>query len=124
MASELARALRHAPTNAEYKLWPLLRKKNVCGVRIRRQVSIGPYIADFVCWPARLIVEIDGDTHLFDGAAARDAARTQYLRARGFEILRFWNNDVYEDASAVADGIGLAIVRRMKELGRPMPVQA
>jgi very-short-patch-repair endonuclease len=123
MASEFARALRNAPTNAEYKLWPLLRKKNVCGVRIRREIPIGPYVADFVCWPAKLVVEIDGDSHLASGAHIRDAVRTRYLRACGFEVLRFWNSDVYDDAEAVADGIGIVIERRMAELGRPMPVR-
>ena len=79
-------------TDAERKLWAALRRRQLNRWYFRRQAQIGPYIADFVCFDAKLVVEVDGGQHAFD--AERDAVRTAWLKSRGFHVLRFWNHDV------------------------------
>ena len=99
MASVRARALRNNPTDAESKLWAQLRQRNLDGFRFRRQQPIGPYIVDFFCPDARLVVEIDGGQH-----AAReneDAERTEWLGSRGYRVVRYWNNEVLSNTEGV-----------------------
>ncbi|HUO94180.1 MAG TPA: endonuclease domain-containing protein [Rhizomicrobium sp.] len=98
-----ARALRRKLTNAECLVWWRLRK-DVYGIRFRRQHPIGPYIADFACVPARLIIEIDGGTHVSKAEAEYDRRRDRYLQSRGWFVLRLRNEDVY-------DGLDEAIER-------------
>ncbi|UYN99754.1 MAG: endonuclease domain-containing protein [Devosia sp.] len=95
-----ARAMRRAPTLAEHKLWTLLRDRRFVGFKFRRQVPIGPYIADFVCFSAKLIVEADGSQH---AESTRDAERDAELERRGFRLLRLWNNDILARPTAIAD---------------------
>ena len=87
MSKEWARKLRRDATEAEKRLWARLRGRQVAGVRFRRQVPIGPYIVDFVCFANRLVVEVDGGQHAWE--ADGDAARTRWLGGRGFRVLRF-----------------------------------
>ena len=87
-----ARQLRRASTDAERCLWRHLRHKNLATCKFRRQYPIAGYIVDFVCLPAMLVVEIDGGQHV--DAACYDARRTRTLEARGYRVLRFWNDDV------------------------------
>lgn len=94
--------MRRVPTDAEDKLWRELRSRRLDRIKFRRQVPLGNYIADFVCLEARLIVEIDGSQH---GDSAYDRRRDAELNARGFQILRFWNDDVLRDLQAVCDTI-------------------
>jgi very-short-patch-repair endonuclease len=82
------------PTDGERRLWRLLRSKQVANLRFRRQQPIGPYIADFFCPAAKLIVELDGDQHATDKNAAYDAGRTCWLEERGYKVLRFTNGEV------------------------------
>jgi very-short-patch-repair endonuclease len=91
-------------TEAEKRIWKQLRAHRFQGAFFRRQFPIGPYIVDFVCLDARLIVEIDGGQH---GAqqAEWDAKRDAWLRAQGFVILRFWNNDVLGNFGGVLERI-------------------
>lgn len=89
--TRFARRLRRDVTDAERKLWHHLRRRQLLGYRFRRQFQIGPYIVDFACLETKLIIEVDGSQH-FD--AASDVARTQWLHEHGFQVLRFWNNDV------------------------------
>ena len=91
MLVAIARRLRRNPTDAEKRLWSKLRHKQLSGHRFRRQVPIGPYIVDFACLGARLIVEVDGGQHA--NQIERDNARTAWLGGQGFRVLRFWNND-------------------------------
>ena len=84
-----ARSLRRAMTDAEHKLWRLLRAGRFAGIKFRRQHPGPPYIADFCCIAARLVVELDGSQHL--GSA--DSARTRFLEKQGFRVLRFWDHD-------------------------------
>ena len=89
-----AKALRSCPTDAEQKLWRSLRGKQVGGVRFRPQQPIGPYTVDFFCPAAKLVVELDGDQHGTDTTAAYDVARSRWLEAQGYKVLRFANGDV------------------------------
>lgn len=99
MPNVFARELRRNSTEAERRLWSRLRKRQLDGVRFRRQVPIGPYVVDFACLAERLVVEIDGGQHALD--ADRDAARTAWLETRGYRILRFWNNEMLENLEGV-----------------------
>lgn len=86
-----ARRLRRDPTDAERRLWPILQGLNRPGFHWRRQTPVGPYIADFACLAAKLIVEVDGGQHAEN---ARDEARDDWMRGQGFTVIRLWNVDV------------------------------
>jgi very-short-patch-repair endonuclease len=88
--SRRARALRRSSTATERRLWGLLRAKRLDGLKFRRQVPIGRYVADFLCLRHRLIVEADGPFH----EAEKDAARDAWLRDQGFRVLRFTNSQI------------------------------
>ncbi len=88
-----ARELRSRPTGAERKLWAHLRKRQLAGVRVRRQHPIGPYVVDFYCAKARLVIELDGPVHRTHGGQA-DLARQAYLKSRGLLVVRFDNDQV------------------------------
>src|SRR5262245_37431680 len=94
-------------TEAERRLWQILRLRQTDGRRFRRQVPIGPFIADFVCHEARLIVEIDGGQH--DPSSEADASRTRFLEGEGYRVLRFWNNEVLENAEGVCSLIAKSL---------------
>ena len=94
-------------TDAEQRLWFFLRKRCLSGWRFRRQVPIGPYIVDFACFERRVIIEIDGSQHA--SAHTYDSRRDRYLSARGFRVLRFWNNEVLENPDGVAQIIRAAL---------------
>ncbi len=108
MANERARALRRQLTDAEQKLWSILRLRKLGGLKFRRQFPIGPYIADFVCLERRLVIEVDGGQHAVT-AKQEDAARTAWLQTQGFRVLRFWNNDVLGNPEGVRDAVCEAI---------------
>jgi very-short-patch-repair endonuclease len=110
-----ARKLRQQATDAEARLWYHLRGRRLQGFRFRRQHPIGPYFADFVCLEVGLIVELDGGQHNTCKGLDHDAIRSEVLAARGFEILRFWNNDVLQNTPGVLE----AISRRLRALTRP-----
>ncbi|TWG93255.1 very-short-patch-repair endonuclease [Luteimonas sp. J16] len=97
-----ARALRAAMTDAERALWRCLRLRQLAGHRFRRQVPIGPFVADFACLQAGLVVEVDGGQH---AGARGDRARDAFFRAQGFRVLRFWNHDVPGNAEGVCEVI-------------------
>jgi len=97
-----ARDLRRKLTAAETILWSRLRH-GVGGMRFRRQHPIGPYIADFACIRARLVVEVDGATHGSDAERRHDARRERYLRSRSWQIVRITNDDLYRSLAAVLE---------------------
>ncbi|MBL8706265.1 MAG: endonuclease domain-containing protein [Rhodospirillales bacterium] len=107
-----ARALRRDSTAAERKLWSVLRSRRSSAYKFRRQFPIGPYIADFACFAHRLIIELDGGQHAQQ--APYDDARTRYLEAQGWRVLRFWNND----ALATTEGVLTMI---LDALANPLP---
>ena len=94
-----ARKLRSETTDAESHLWRALRNRQMNGFKFKRQVPFGPYIADFICMEAGLIVEADGGQHA--GQADADAVRTKYFEKGGYRVLRFWNNDVLQNLEGV-----------------------
>src|ERR1700745_1499859 len=98
-----ARKLRRASTDAELHLWRHLRHKNLATYKFRRQYPIAGYIVDFVCMRAMLVVEVDGSQHL--DAQRDDDARTREIEARGYRVLRFWNDDVWLRTEDVIDVI-------------------
>ncbi|WP_115045635.1 endonuclease domain-containing protein [Xanthomonas arboricola] len=96
-----ARALRTGMTEAERALWRCLRGSQLQSFKFRRQHPIPPFIADFCCIDAALIVELDGSQH----HVSSDLARTQWLQSKGWTVLRFWNNDVLFSLDAVVETI-------------------
>jgi len=98
--TDRARELRRDSTAAERALWALLRAWQLDGHKFRRQAPIGPYIVDFACKEKQLVVELDGSQH--QDRTAYDARRTAWLNAKGYEVVRLWNNDVLEDPEAAA----------------------
>jgi len=98
-----AKELRQNQTPAEGLLWSILRTKQLCGLKFRRQHSIQPYFVDFACEGQMLIVELDGGVH--DEKQEEDLERQRFLESLGWRVIRFANEDVLEDAEAVAMGI-------------------
>ena len=92
----MARALRQSPTPAERSAWGILRRKNIHGLRFRRQHVIEGYIVDFYCPRLRLAIEIDGDVHESLAQRQADAERKAHLQRLGVHIVRLWNHEVSE----------------------------
>lgn len=97
-----AKQLRRNMTDAELLLWRHLRGHRLLGAKFKRQQPLGNYIADFVCFEAKLVLEVDGGQHL---ECEQDRQRDAWLRERGYEVLRFWNNEVLEQTDAVLERI-------------------
>jgi adenine-specific DNA-methyltransferase len=115
MANDRAKQLRQQPTDAETRLWSRLRRKQLDGLRFRRQAPLGPYVVDFFCPDAKLIIEVDGGQHA--GRQAYDTRRTTWLEERGYRVLRFWNNEVLENT----DGVLSEILRIARDTPLPNP---
>ncbi len=113
MADTKTRALRKNPTDAERKLWANLRLRQVYGHKFRRQRPICPYVVDFVCLEARLVIEVDGSQHMEQ--ASRDVRRDGYLISLGFTVLRFWDHQVLSETDAVMG----VIVQALEKPGEP-----
>jgi very-short-patch-repair endonuclease len=104
-----ARKLRRAMTPAEKKLWQHIRLGQL-GVQFRRQHAVGPYIVDFFCAKAKLVIEIDGDVHADPEQAERDAERTEWLNEqKDYRVIRFWNNEVLRNMESVRMKISEAL---------------
>ena len=99
MSHDLARQLRKNMTDTERFVWARLRQRQVAEYKFRRQMPLGPYIVDFVCLEARLIVELDGGQHV--GQQEQDVIRTRWLEYQGFHVLRFWNHQALQEWEAV-----------------------
>jgi very-short-patch-repair endonuclease len=109
-----ARDLRQTMTRAETLLWRHIKAHRVDGLGFRRQMPIGPYIVDFVCHAARLIVELDGESHDFAARHSRDAARDTWLKAQGFKVLRFANHEVLGNLEGIVTMIRDAAMASMR----------
>src|SRR5580698_3360104 len=94
----VARQLRARMTDAERKLWFALRDRRFAAFKFRRQVPVGPYIADFLCFESRLVVEVDGGQH---AESVRDVERDHWFARNEFRVVRFWNNDVLQNLEGV-----------------------
>ena len=105
-----ARRLRRNATDAERKLWSMLRKRQLAGCRFRRQVPIGNYIVDFACFEKKLAIELDGGQHL--DQSRYDVRRTRWLESRGFRVVRFWNDQVFTEPDGVYRSIMAAVQGR------------
>jgi very-short-patch-repair endonuclease len=105
----LAKVLRRKMTDAEQRLWYQLRAHRFAGHKFKRQVPIGPYIVDFACLGRKLILEVDGGQH---AESLTDKKRDAWLKMQGFEVLRFWNNDVLKNTETVLESIFMALEER------------
>src|SRR5688572_16152409 len=99
-----SRDMRHPLTPAEKKVWDRVRTQQL-GFKIRRQHPIGRFIVDFYCTKAKLVIEIDGDTHAELDQAEYDQARTAWLEAQGYRVIRFQNAEVHKNLEAVMAAI-------------------
>lgn len=111
----LARDHRHPLTPAEAKIWVRVRSRGL-GFKIRRQHPMWRFIADFYCAEAKLVIEIDGDSHAEPDQGAYDAARTQWLEERGYKVIRISNNEVHRHLEDALNVIYLACQERVEEL--------
>ena len=103
-----AKAMRRIMTDAELKLWNELRAHRLMGLGFRRQVPVAGYIVDFACSSKKLVVEVDGSQHGDAGHAEIDEARSDRLKADGWTVLRFWNDDILRDIGNVCRHIVIA----------------
>ena len=108
-------------TDAEVLLWSELKGRQRGGAHFRRQAPIGRYVADFACHRNRLVVELDGMSHMTDSAVARDAERTAFLEAAGYRVLRFTNEDVFRTRGEVIDHILAYTHQEILEPRGPVP---
>ncbi len=97
--------MRSNMTKEEFKLWNILRAGRFYGYKFKRQVLIGDYIVDFVCPKEKLIIELDGGQHNESENIIYDSKRTEYLKQNGYEVIRFWNNDVMNNIDTVCEVI-------------------
>jgi very-short-patch-repair endonuclease len=104
---DFARGLRRRQTDAERRIWARLRDRRLLGVKFSRQVPIGSYIVDFCCRELKLIVELDGGQHAVH--VDYDAGRTAFLRALGYRVLRFWDNEALSNTNGVLQRIAEAL---------------
>jgi very-short-patch-repair endonuclease len=107
MKKDFARQLRKQLTPAEQKLWLHLRGKRFLGAKFRRQYVFGPYIVDFICLAKNLVIELDGGQHTEQ--EDYDAYRTAFINSHSFEVLRFWNTDVFNQINLVLETIYLQV---------------
>ena len=101
-----ARSMRREPTEAERRMWRLLRDRRLGAFKFRRQEPIGRYIVDFVCFEQKLIIELDGGQH---AESSYDQERDAWLASRGFTVLRFWNNETLTNPTGVAYAIAMRL---------------
>ena len=97
----LARNLRKNSTIQERRLWNLLKNRQFHNLKFKRQQPIGDYIVDFICKEAKIIIEIDGGQHNEPENIEYDKTRTEYLNTLGYKVVRFWNNEIYENIEGV-----------------------
>jgi very-short-patch-repair endonuclease len=113
-----ARELRREMTPAEAILWKHLRGRRFADFKFRRQHPVGPYFADKACRECKVIVELDGETHLV--SEHQDKWRTEYLQQQGWMVMRFWNTEVYDELESVLEAIYHACVKRSPRASSPL----
>jgi very-short-patch-repair endonuclease len=115
---ERAKTLRSNQTDAEKHLWYYLRAHRFMKMKFKRQMPIGRYIVDFVCEEHKLIIEIDGGQH--QDAVDYDERRTKWLQQQGYEVLRFWNNEVLQQTESMLEVIRAEVLKRIFSFGRDL----
>jgi very-short-patch-repair endonuclease len=114
----LQRKLRHNLTDAERRLWNVLRGRQMAGLKFRRQHPFEDYVLDFVCLEEKVVVELDGGQH--QESITEDEVRTNVLENAGYIVLRFWNHEVLQRPGAVAERIWQEVSRK-KDPSSPLP---
>ena len=107
-----ARQMRANDTDAEKRLWRILRNRKLGGFKFRRQVPVGRYIVDFYCHEGKVVVEADGGQHSEPAAVKYDGDRTAYLARQGIRVMRFWDHDVLKHTDAVREQIHRELTER------------
>lgn len=110
LVNRFARTLRKNATDPERLLWSRLRRRQVADFKFRRQRPFGPYVCDFICLEARVVVELDGSQHV--DQKAYDEQRDEFFRSYGLRVLRFWNGDVLSNTEGVLETIFEALHRK------------
>ena len=118
---EYAKQLRTNMTKEEQMLWNIVRAKRFYGYKFKRQVLIGEYIVDFLCLEKKLIIELDGGQHNEAKNIKYDEARSQYLKNNGYQVIRFWNNDIQENIEGVCEVILQNLMKKVNPLPNPLP---
>ncbi len=113
---QFAKTLRQSMTDAEHCLWKHLRAHRLRGAKFKRQQALGPYVVDFVCFEANLVIEVDGGQHQ---ESETDRTRDAWLRRQGFFVLRFWNNEALKQTAAVLE----KIAEHLPPLPNPSPAK-
>ncbi len=103
----VAKHLRKQGTDAERLLWNRLRARQIHGLRFRRQEPIGQYIADFLCYEVKMVIEVDGGQHA--GQKQYDEKRDHWMASQGFRVLRFWDHEVLTNINGVLEKIMVQI---------------
>ncbi|WP_096358830.1 endonuclease domain-containing protein [Variibacter gotjawalensis] len=116
------RVLRRAPSEAEKRVWKLVRRQQLDGLGFRRQHAVGPYVLDFYCPSLQIALEIDGGQHAAPHCVEYDSRRTAWLGARGIEVIRFWNNDVLSNIEGVWTVLMQAIDARRSTPSLTLPL--
>jgi very-short-patch-repair endonuclease len=106
----LARNLRKRSTDAEKLMWKYLRNRQLEKIKFRRQQPFGPYIVDFISAEVRLVIELDGGQHQNMNVA--DIKRDDYIKQEGYKVLRFWNNEVFNNTKGVLETIRQEVIRQ------------
>ncbi|QJU59742.1 endonuclease domain-containing protein [Sphingomonas sp. AP4-R1] len=117
--TQTAKALRHAATPAERRLWHCLARRQLCGHKFSRQMPIGSYVVDFLCRDRKLIVELDGYSH--DLRIEADQQRTDWLESEGYRVIRFSNAEVMETLEGILLSISAALAERVPAHPQPLP---
>ena len=123
-ATDRARRLRRASTQAELRLWRLLRHRQLHGFKFRRQHPIPPFVLDFYCHEARLAIELDGGQHNEPETHGQDTARSDHLARKGITVLRFWNHEVLQQERAVLEKVEEALTPTLSQREREPEVRS
>lgn len=118
---DFSKHLRRASTPAEYSLWQLVRNRQRCQAKFRRQHKFGPYTLDFYCPEAKLAIECDGLPHFTPEGIERDRVRTQWLNQQGIEVIRFTSNEIENDTQRVLSKIDVVLKRLLTRDKPPHP---
>jgi very-short-patch-repair endonuclease len=119
MTRQFAKTMRKQMTDAERRLWRYLRNRELGGWKFRRQYPVGPFIVDFICLEKNIVIEVDGGQH--DENKELDLQRSAYLNRMGYQVLRFWNNEVLQETEAVLSSIFAKLSDTDKNSPSPRP---